>query len=205
MKQNAKILFLGAHPDDVELNCLGSILKWQDEYSIVPYLLVCTRGLAFSRKEEQNLSSGFYGVKDIVWGEFEDGNFVHNLRLVSFIEENIIKINPDFVFTHVESDYHQDHIAVSKSTVSALRHRNINLIFYPSITNSLFPVSQFNENLYVDITNYFQSKIKILSGFKSQRDKYYFSKEFLGAQMKRINQQKETRYYETFKIGRVFN
>jgi len=150
----SKVLFIGAHPDDIELNCLGTILKWKKIYNIEVHLLMCTlggiNGNIGERKNEQILLSNKYGTKSSYFLNYDDGYLQHNAKLVSEIEDVINEVKPDFIFTHSPCDYHQDHISVSSATVSALREKLINLIFYPSITMLGNPLKVSEYNLIID-------------------------------------------------------
>lgn len=207
MFKNAKVLFVGAHPDDIELSCLGTILKYQEIYKIKVYVLVCSNGCknkSFKRVYEQKKVSSLYNAEEVLIGEFEDGNMLHNMHLVTFIEEFIDTIKPDYIFSHTDEDFHQDHIAVSKSVISAIRKKNINLILYPSITFTSKRVNSFSANLFVDVSEKLNKKLEILKFFKSQTDKFYFDKSYITEKMHITTFDLDIKYYESFKIVELY-
>ena len=167
-----KILAIGAHPDDIELYCGGTLLKAIDRGHEVR-MLVCTNGELQSRKryDEQVKACKFLKVKKIYFLNMKDGRLEHGVDLISQVDEVIKTYKPDTVFSHCLEDTHQDHLAVAKSVRSANRGWNFNWITYPSYDLRI----NFIPNLFVDIAGYFSKKSKLLEIFKSQKDKWFFA------------------------------
>ncbi len=205
--EGVKMLFIGAHPDDIELACLGTILKSQKVYNSVVSSLVCSTGLnraSEDRTMEQERVCSSYGARNLIWGTFEDGNIQANLELVSFIERHVNQIKPNIVFSHTYKDTHQDHIAVSRATIAALRNKDINLLFYSSSLPSPIDDFHFVPNVYVDIHSEVEEKLEILSMFTSQKGKIFFDKEYLLDRMKMVSVDSTIKYYEYFNIVKMF-
>jgi len=176
---SGRVLAIGAHPDDIELSCSGSLIKLKKEFGCKLFEVICTNGEFKSdfliRIREQKKAAKAIGVEEVFYLKLKDGFLRHDADLVSKIEKVIDIVKPDIVFTHCPEDYHQDHIAVSKATISAVRRRRVILLFYPSY---VAPKS-FYFNLYVDITKYFNKKIEILNIFKSQSRSWYMDRNFI--------------------------
>jgi LmbE family N-acetylglucosaminyl deacetylase len=109
----AVALAVGAHPDDVEFGCGGTLAKWAAAGCVVHYL-VCTDGskgtwdrhadtaaLALTRQAEQRAAAKALGASGSVTfvGEV-DGELEVNLRLRSAVAEVIRRVRPDVVLGH---------------------------------------------------------------------------------------------------------
>jgi LmbE family N-acetylglucosaminyl deacetylase len=174
------ILTVGAHPDDAELFCGGTLLKLIDrDPSLSIYTVVCSAGNSRSndRVHEQELADQFLGVRKGFFLDFNDGEMIHNLKLVNELEKIIDNVQPDYIFAHSIWDTHQDHLAVAKAIKSANRQKRFNLITYPSYDLTM----PFPSNCLVDVTDYFDRKLKLLSLFASQQNRWYFQKEAIVA------------------------
>jgi LmbE family N-acetylglucosaminyl deacetylase len=113
-----KILCLGAHSDDIEIGCGGTILQLLSRY---PSLEICWVVFSSGRKREREarasaalfLEQAERPKKVIVKG-FRDGFFPYQgSRIKEFFEVLKRDVNPDLIFTHYRHDRHQDHRIIS--------------------------------------------------------------------------------------------
>lgn len=160
------LLFIGAHPDDIELACAGTIMKLRDSGDKV-YALVFSKD---SREKEQDISFSYIGVDRQFIGDGVDGYIRFNADIVGAIDNLIDKLKIQTLFTHDPNDHHQDHKAVALATIAANRGGKCNLVHYPSWDLH----TPFEANMYVDISNYYDKKESVLEIYKSQKDKPYF-------------------------------
>ena len=164
-----KILAIGAHPDDIEVGCSGTLAKYaQNGHDI--YLLVMTEGHMGGegaiRKKEQAKSAKILEPRDLIWGAYKDTLLTpHMNQMVHDIEVVLKKIAPDFIFVHYEDDTHQDHQALAKATISATRYVR-NVLFYEGPTTQ-----NFYPTIYVDIKETLDMKIAMLLAHHSQVEK----------------------------------
>ena len=161
-----KILAVGAHPDDIEIGCAGSLLKYAASGHDV-YLLVMTPGEmggeAETRKKEQARSAEIMNARDLFWGEYKDTQLAASLNnMISDIEAVVKKIKPDFVFVNYGDDTHQDHRVLSRATISATRYIR-NVLFYETPTTN-----NFSPTLFIDLKDTMDKKITALLAHKSQ-------------------------------------
>lgn len=161
-----KILAIGSHPDDIEVGCGGTLLKYAHAGQEV-YLLVMTCGDRGGdpdvRRAEQLESAKIMGARETIWGDYLDTQLNPNMnRLVSDIEKILNRIKPDMTFVQYGDDTHQDHRALSKATVSATRYIR-NVIFYEGPTTQ-----NFSPTLFSDIKDTFDDKIAMLLAHRSQ-------------------------------------
>ncbi len=160
------ILAIGAHPDDIEVGCGGTLAKYARGGHEI-YLLVMTEGSkggkADIRKKEQVRSAKLLKPREMIWGSYKDTLLTpHMNRMVHDIETVLKKIVPDFIFVHYEDDTHQDHRALAKATVSATRYVR-NVIFYEGPTTQ-----NFAPTLFVDIRETIDEKFAMLLAHRSQ-------------------------------------
>lgn len=166
-----RYLFVGAHPDDVEFSCGGTMLRLLDEGHKV-YAVIMTYGgtalteLERERKIEQINASRLGKVTDLVMLGHNDGTITANNTAVRSIADIIELYEIDMVVTHHPNDSHQDHRATAQIVKSATR-RKCSLLYFDSYSSI-----DFQANLYVDITPYIADKEKMIRCFKSQIDKF---------------------------------
>lgn len=196
-----KALAISAHPDDSELSCGGSLLKLKREYNVDIFQIVCSLGELKSnpniRKSEQIEASRYLGVVECFFLDYSDGNISFNSSLVTTLEKYITSISPDIIFTHLTTDVHQDHRNVGLATISACRRFRANILEYPS----LFTRDRIIENFFVDITAYFDKKLKLLSIFKSQKENEYMDKNVVKVRARDAGLQCKNMYAEEFLLS----
>ncbi len=159
------ILAVGSHPDDIEFGCGGTLLKYSRLGHNVN-LMVITDGSCGAdghlRMEEQEKSARFMGAKNIIWGGLTDTQVVDNHDLILKIEDAVKKTSPDIVFLNYFDDVHQDHRAVAQAGLSATRYIK-EVLFYEVPTTM-----HFEPDIFVDIHEVLEEKIKLLSIHASQ-------------------------------------
>ena len=160
------LLAIGPHPDDIEIGCAGSILKWKEKGFKI-HLMVMTDGSnggdTSVRRKEQERSAEILGAEEIIWGGFRDTELEYQGKiLVDTIEDCLKKIKPAFVLVNYPEDTHQDHRSLSSATVSAARNSK-NVLFYEGPTSI-----DFNPTVFVDIDSCMTRKMDALKAHDSQ-------------------------------------
>lgn len=163
------ILAIGAHPDDMEIGCAGTMMKFKGKGCRL-YQMVLTCGLeggdAEVRHQEQERATEIMGADDLCWGEFKDTMLGTDIRkLIDSIENVMKKTEPIFIFVNYPKDTHQDHRYLAEATISAARNTK-NILFYEVPTSI-----DFNPNVFVDISQFMERKIEALIAHTSQIDK----------------------------------
>lgn len=172
------ILCLGAHSDDIEIGCGGTILK----------LLSCNpafrvRWVVLSAREaretEARVSAERFlagaSQKDIVVKTFRDGFFPYiGNEIKQFFEELKQQVYPDLIFTHFRHDLHQDHRLVSELTWNTFRDHLIleyEVIKYDGDLSA--------PNVFVQLSNeHATRKVNyILDIFKTQSGRNWFTED----------------------------
>ncbi|MFQ6103588.1 MAG: PIG-L deacetylase family protein [Candidatus Glassbacteria bacterium] len=159
------ILAISSHPDDLEYGCGGTLIKYAAKgHNIFLYIATCGElgGDPVVRRGEQEDAGRIIGAKKIFWGEYNDTRIPINPGLIKDIESVMQETNPDFIFTHFWDDTHQDHRALSRSTLSATRYVK-NFLFYETPTTQ-----NFTPNVFVDICEVLDRKKQLLEAHSSQ-------------------------------------
>ena len=165
------ILAIGAHPDDIELGCGGTLLKAVKQGHNV-FMHTLTRGSASgnpaARTTEFMQSVRFIGAKDALIDDLQDMRLMDKAdELIKHIEYYMDKVDPDVIFTHSPGDMHHDHRAVASATVEAGR-------FYSNILSYEIPLTKtFEPIVYYDISDVIDKKVELIRIFWSQSSKLY--------------------------------
>ena len=160
-----RILALGAHPDDIEAGCGGTLIKYaQGGHRI--FLMVLTEGERGGelgvRKQEQELAAKYLCAEKIHWGGYPDTEVPNDRELIRKIEQVVREVDPHFIFVHYHDDTHQDHRHVALSTITATRYTK-NVLFYEGPTTQ-----NFSPTVFVDIDTVLEEKIESLQAHRSQ-------------------------------------
>jgi LmbE family N-acetylglucosaminyl deacetylase len=180
-----KVLCLGAHSDDIEIGCGGTVLKLIEERKRIAFEWVVLSADERRRKEAEASAAAFLaGVADktVVVREFRDGFFPYaGGEIKEFFEELKLAVDPDLIFTHGRSDLHQDHRLVSELTWNTFRDHLILEYEIPKYDGDLGA-----PNVFVPLDETVcGTKIRlILKYFKSQAGNRWFTKETFMAIMR---------------------
>ncbi len=162
------ILAIGAHPDDIEFGCGGSLIKYADRGHHLFLLIMTEGGLGAPnriRKAEQLDAQEILGIRRIFWGNYEDTYLEVNKDVISQIENVIAEVKPDFIFCHYPDDTHQDHRHLAQAVISATRYVR-NVLFYEGPTTQ-----NCDPQIFIDISDTLDRKTKALEAHRSQIEK----------------------------------
>jgi LmbE family N-acetylglucosaminyl deacetylase len=184
--QVKSVLAVGAHPDDIEILCGGTLAKYAQMGVKVSmavsadgaagHMVIPPKELAEIRHAEAKAAAAVIGA-DFYWLGFPDGTLYDNLENRMAYVELIRKAKPDVIITHYPNDYHPDHVAVSKllfgaSFISGLKNIKTESPFHPEVQPLVYMDSVNGANFlpteYVDITETWAIKRKMLESFESQ-------------------------------------
>jgi len=173
------ILVFGAHPDDVELGCGGTLIKEVQngkKVGIIDFTRgeLGTRGTTQTRDKETKEATRIMGVLLRENMNFKDGFFIDNDEHKISLIKKIRKYRPEIVITNAPSDRHPDHpraaqIAIDACFLAGLQKiKTGHKIWRPS---SIYHYIQFNNlkpDIVVDISEQIDLKIKAVKAYKSQ-------------------------------------
>ena len=181
------ILFFGAHPDDLEILCGGTIARYASSGHEV-WMAVATNGnvgsptltreeIAAVRKKEAFAASQRLGAKGFLWLDEDDELLMENRETRLKFVDAIREAKADVIVTHNPQDYHPDHVACSKLATDARILSAVRLIetSHPHLAQApeLFYMDSvaginFLPQFYVDISETFSTKMEALSCHDSQ-------------------------------------
>jgi LmbE family N-acetylglucosaminyl deacetylase len=172
------VLCLGAHADDIEIGCGGTILKLLAERRDVDVHWVVFS--ADGRRAHEARSSARLFLKNarrstIVIHKFRDGFFPYvGAELKEQFEALKRRVSPDVVFTHYRDDRHQDHRIVSDLTWNTFRNQLVLEYEIPKYDGDLGAPNCF---VALDESTC-RTKIRhLLDAFATQRAKRWFTAE----------------------------
>jgi LmbE family N-acetylglucosaminyl deacetylase len=160
-----RILAIGAHPDDIEFGCGGTLIKYARQ-GHEPFLLVMTDGGGGGdgsvRQREQEAAARVLRSSRLFWGGYPDTALPLDRSLIQRVERVIQEVRPDFIFVHAPDDTHQDHRHLATCTVTATRYTR-NVLFYEGPTTQ-----NFSPSVFVDIDSVLEDKVASLQTHASQ-------------------------------------
>ncbi len=170
------VLCLGAHSDDIEIGCSGSLLKLSEEGRLgrVTWVVFASdeRRAGEARRSAEAVLVGVR-EKEVVVRSLRDGFLpAKGAELKEYFEELKTQVFPDAVLTHFRGDLHQDHRLVSELTWNTFRDHLILEYEIPKYDGDFG-----SPNLFVplDETVVSQKIRNLLDTFESQREKRWFS------------------------------
>lgn len=196
-----RVLCLGAHSDDIEIGCGGTILALLERYPNVIVKWIVFSGNEERISEARASADAFLSQargKEVVLKNFRDGFFPFlGGQIKEEFETLKREFNPDLVFTHFRDDRHQDHRLISDLTWNTFRNHLIFEYEIPKYDGDLG-----HPNFFVPLGESVCSrKIRnLVENFKSQSQKQWFDEEtFLAIlRLRGMEANSPTRYAEAF-------
>lgn len=196
-----KILCLGAHSDDIEIGCGGTILRLMEEHGPsmeVWWVVFSSEGPR--KREARNSAKRFLQLasrKTFLVKAFRGSYFPFRGEAIKETFEEIKSAySPDIIFTHYRHDLHQDHRVISDLTWNTFRDHVILEYEIPKYDGDLGA-----PNVFVPLEeSHSREKIKhLLECFETQRSKRWFSEDtFLSLMRLRGVEANATRFAEAF-------
>jgi LmbE family N-acetylglucosaminyl deacetylase len=198
-KSGLNLLFLGAHCDDIEIGCGGTILRLIREYSIAHVTWVVFSSNPQRAAEAKNCAASFLEEvtsREITILDFRDGFLSQQYAEVKNHCELIKKdLNPDITFTHYQHDLHQDHRLLSELAWNTFRNHLILEYEIPKYDGDLG-----NPVFFVKLEEEMAEKkvAKLMEFYTSQQSKHWFDRETFISILRLRGMQSASRYAEAF-------
>jgi len=184
------LLVISVHPDDAELGCAGTILKHiaaGKKVGIVDLTQgeLGTRGTAETRREEAENATKLMGIATRENLKMRDGFFrndeEHQLKVIRAIR----KYKPEIIISNALEDRHPDHGRAGDLVNDAVFLSGLRKIITkdndieqephrPRLLLQLIQDHYIKPNIVVDISDYWEQKIKVIQAFKTQ----FFNPEY---------------------------
>jgi LmbE family N-acetylglucosaminyl deacetylase len=195
------VLCLGAHADDIEIGCGGTLLKLIEQSPNISVHWVVFSGTP-SRAREARRSAGVFlknaHSKRIVIKGFRDSYFPFmGDRIKKFMQQLGAQLKPDLVFTHHRRDLHQDHRLISELTWNAFRNH---LILEYEIPKYDGDMGAPNTYVHLDKATAERKVHHICDAFKTQKSKQWFGADtFLALlRLRGLESNSPSKYAEAF-------
>jgi LmbE family N-acetylglucosaminyl deacetylase len=204
--QELNILCLGAHPDDIEIGCGGTILRLIEEVPRAQFYWTVFSGDERRGKEACESAEVFLKkvkAKKIDIQDFRESYFPFvGAKIKDYFEKLGKRFSPDIVFTHCRNDAHQDHRVISDLTWNTFRDNIILEYEVPKYDGDLrIP------NLYIYLNeSQVERKINHLCEiFQSQKKKQWFDEETFRSisRIRGIESNSPSKYAEAFYCRKI--
>jgi len=198
-----RVLFLGAHPDDIELGCGALLHHIVRETDILCVTLSDNQKNPDLKnvKEEHYVSMAILGVprEKIVFGPFTTRVFPDSRQeILEYFLKLRRDFQPDLIFVHSRQDIHQDHTTMTDEALRAFR--GITVLGFDVVRSSY----GFFPHFLVEVTEEdVTKKIEALLQYETYRDRYYFNAELTRSIMVRHGALAECPFAEGFDILRI--
>jgi len=201
-----KVLCLGAHADDIEIGCGGTVMRIVKDTPEAEFCWVVFSGDEKRAKEAHKSANIFLkGVvsKSIIVENYRESYFPFiGAEIKDFFERIAKSFSPDIIFTHCKNDAHQDHRLLSYLTWNTFRNHLILEYEIPKYDGDLG-----NPNLYVFLDEAIvQSKVKcICNVYESQSRKQWFTEDTFKSIMRirGVESNSPSKYAEAFYCRKI--
>jgi LmbE family N-acetylglucosaminyl deacetylase len=197
------MLFVGAHPDDIELGCGALIAQISSQAEIICATLSDNQKNPAHKNllEEHSRSMEVLGVvgEQVMVAEFETRKFQRDRQeILEYLYDLNQQHEPDIVFVHSSADNHQDHAVVTKEALRAFR--GTTLLGFDVLRSSY----GFFPHFLVEVTEQeVDRKVKALECYRTYAGKYYFDPAIIRSTLIRHGALAERTYAEGFDILRI--
>jgi LmbE family N-acetylglucosaminyl deacetylase len=178
----ARVLAIGAHPDDIEIGCAGTILKLIEQGAVSEVHWVVLSGDGERAEEARESATALLHEvprSEVVVCDFPDGFFPYEgQRIKDFFERLKVELSPDVVLTHQRADLHQDHRVCCELAWNSFRDHLILEYEVPkydgdmSNPNAFVPLSEGLSRRKID---------HLMSHFGSQHSKRWFREDLFSS------------------------
>lgn len=178
-----RVLCIGAHCDDIEIGCGGSLLELHQKHANLEVRWAVFSSNETRRRETERAARDIHGNDvDLVIHRNKDGYFPAEYGAIKDQFEQLKKAGePDLIFTHYRQDYHQDHRVISELTASTFRSHLILEYEIPKYDGDLGNPTNF---VPLDKGTCERKAEVIVSANESQSDKQWFSADTFMALMR---------------------
>lgn len=177
-REALNLLCLGAHSDDIEIGCGGSVLRILEEYPLSRVDWVVFSATPERTREAFESAECFLKnarEKNVAVAKFRDGFFPYDgADIKAYFEDLKTTVSPDLIFTHFRNDLHQDHRLISELTWNTFRNHLIfeyEIIKYDgdlSAPNVFFRLSREQQRQKLEF---------IMNAFHSQKGREWFKED----------------------------
>ncbi len=195
------VLCLGAHCDDIEIGCGGTVLKLIQQYPDLQFHWVIFSSDPQRAREAQESAALFLagaGSRQVIVKDFKNSFFPYvGEQIKNYFEELRRAVQPDLIFTHYRHDLHQDHRLIADLTWNSFRDH---LILEYEILKYDGDIGAPNFFVELDETLCRRKLDHLMRCYRTQREKHWFTEDaFLSLlRIRGIEANSSGRYAEAF-------
>ncbi len=203
------VLGVGAHYDDLDLGCSGTLIKHARTGDNVTMLVITDsaykdpkgktiRSAETARKEGEEAAT-LVGAH-LICLDYKTFEVPFDETLTRTINRIIRDMKIDTVYGHWTGDLHRDHINAGQATLMAARHVPRFLMYRSNYYES---GKDFRGSFYSDITEYYESKMAVIKCHKSELERVEFAWiDFFAHQNQNDGLKIGCKYAEAFEVIR---
>lgn len=201
LKRPMRVLCLGAHSDDIEIGCGGTILRMTAEMPSIEvrWVVLSARG---TRKREVLASAKRFlrstSRKRVIVKQFKESFFPYvGDKIKAFFEQLKADFDPDLILTHCRHDLHQDHRVVNEFTWNTFRNHLILEYEIPKYDGDLGAPNTF---MQLDESHCAEKVRNLMECFPSQLKRHWFTEDtfFALLRLRGVESGGASRYAEAF-------
>lgn len=198
-----RVLVVSPHPDDETLGAGGTLLKYKESGDKLYWLNFTnvkeeygyTANKVLTRNKELNKVNELYGFEEFYNLELEPAGLdkYKKVELVSKVSQIVNEVKPNTIILPNRTDSHSDHKIVFDTLFSctkSFRYPFIKKILVMEIiseTDFSCNTNLFVPNYYVDITNYLNKKMHIMSTYESELGEHPFPRSIKNIEALAVN------------------
>ena len=203
------VLAVGAHYDDIELGCRGTLIKHVQNGDCVYMIVVTDSG--YKNPDGDNIrdaeAARMEGLKaaeiinaTLICLEYKTFEVPFDDILGKILLKHIERLEIEIIYSHWVYDLHRDHQYAGKSTLMAGRHVPRFLMYRSNFYDT---EQRFNGNFYSDITDVMDYKIEVIKAHKSELKRVRYKwLEFFTKLHENDGQKIGVKYAECFEVVR---
>ncbi len=177
LRRPLRLLCLGAHSDDLEIGCGGTVLHWlatKRRLEVTWAVFSATGGRADEARRSATVLLRGAAKSHLVLNDLRDGHFPSQFVELKAAFERLKRTAPDIIFSHRLEDRHQDHRAVAEATWQTFRDHLILEYEIPKYEGDLG-----QPNLYIPLpASAAKRKVEhLMKHFETQRGQDWFRRE----------------------------
>lgn len=181
------ILVVSPHPDDEILGCGGTLLRFKNLKLNLNWLIVTNLDTKdkYYKKRQREISEISKQIKfdkvrklEILTKKVDQ---IKKEILINKISKILYNLKPDIIFLPFIKDPHSDHRIVTESFNACIKTFRFpflkKIMMYETIsetTHNFIYSRKFNPNIFIDVTDYIDKKIKLFNIYKSEAQKHPF-------------------------------
>jgi LmbE family N-acetylglucosaminyl deacetylase len=173
-----RVLAIGAHPDDIEIGCLGFLLKLGEE--VEKHLYFASLGSAGDptsgegRQAESEAACSCLRPASITFRQKAGILPTDHVELMTEMTRLVSHCAPELVLVGSLHDTHQEHTYLYHALISAMRRSAASVFAYSGNSTTL----DFRPTVFCDISSVVETKMAALAKHQSQQGKNYLTREF---------------------------